>query len=152
MIGLIIAIIIFNTAAFATNKHLTKNQIVHLFTFTIAMQTLFDYYMDIKYLGYWYFTKEVDWASIPALTMLIPPVNMMFLNWFPFQSSLLKKTRYYAYWTVALLIYEALALLPEPWGYYHYGWWNIGYSALIDPFLLLMIYGYYKWICKVESA
>lgn len=32
--------------------------------FTIAFQTLVDLYLDMKLLGYWYFTKEVDWITI----------------------------------------------------------------------------------------
>jgi hypothetical protein len=150
MIGLIIAIIIFNSVAFITNKRLTKNQIVHIWAFTIAFQILFDGYIDQKYHGYWYFTPEVDWASLPALTILVPAVNMMFLNWYPFEASLSKKVLYYFWWLIALLGYEVLMLLPEPWGYFNYGWWNLGYSALIDPFLLLIMAAYYKWISKLE--
>jgi hypothetical protein len=44
MTGLIIAIILFNFIAFKTNKRLTANQIVHIWTFTIALQGLGDIY------------------------------------------------------------------------------------------------------------
>jgi hypothetical protein len=144
MIGLIIAVILFNLIAFITNKRLTKNQIVHIWTFTTIFQGIADLYIDHKYQGYWYFTKDVDWASIPTLTMLIPPVNMMFLNWYPFKSSLIKQIRYFIYWEVCLLTYESITLLPEPWGYFHYGWWNLGYSAIINPILLVILLVYYK--------
>lgn len=88
MLGLIIAIIVFNVVAFTTNKRLTNNQILHIWTFTISFQTLADMYLDVKYQGYWYFTQEVELVSILNLTMLIPPVNMMFLQWYPFQKPL----------------------------------------------------------------
>lgn len=54
MIGLIITIILVNFIAFKTNKRLTANQIVHLWLFTIAFQSNFDVYIDLKYHGYWY--------------------------------------------------------------------------------------------------
>lgn len=41
-------------------------------------------------------------------------------------------------------------LLPEPWGYFHYGWWNFWYSVVINSLLLLILWGYYKWILKLE--
>lgn len=52
MIGLIIAIILFNIVAFKANTKLTLNQILHLWTFTIAFQQIFDLMVNIKYHGY----------------------------------------------------------------------------------------------------
>jgi hypothetical protein len=149
MIGLIIAVIVFNLIAFKTNKRLTNNQIVHIWTFTNFLQILVDGYVDQKFHGYWYFTKNVDWKSLPAVTMLVPPVNMIFLNWYPFNATLLKRVFYYICWLLFMLIYEVITLLPEPWGFFNYGWWNLGYSALVDPFLLILMLSYYKWICKI---
>ncbi|MCU7746632.1 hypothetical protein N7983_26385 [Priestia megaterium] len=152
MIGLIIAIVLFNFIAFKTNKRLTANQIVHIWAFTIALQQLGDLYIDTKYHGYWYFSKDIDgWSEIPTLTVLLPPVNMMFLNWYPFGRLFHKRIRYVFYWVIAILLYEAITLLPEPWGYFNYGWWNLWHSAIIDPLLLLIVLGYYKWICKLEN-
>lgn len=152
MIGLILAIIFFNVVAFTTNKRLTKNQIVHIWLFTMLFQSLFDLYVDQKYHGYWYFSQDVDWVSLPAIIMLVPPVNIVFLNWYPYNASLFKKVLYYLYWLVFMLLYEVVALLPEPWGYFNYGWWKLRYSILIDPFLLIILVIYYKWICKIEKA
>lgn len=111
---------------------------------TIAFQLLFDQYVDIKYHGYWYFTQNVDWLDLPTVTILIPPVNMIFLNWYPFRSSLWKQIRYFFYWEFVLLTYELITLLPKPLGYFHYGWWNLGYSAAINPLLLTILLMYYK--------
>jgi hypothetical protein len=152
MIGLLIAVILFNLIAFITNKRLTKNQIVHIWLFTISLQVIADLFIDHKYHGYWYFTQNVDWEGLPTLIMLLPPVNMMFLNWYPFNSPLLKRILYYIYWLVFMMIYEKIALLPEPWGYFNYGWWKLEYSILIDPILLIILLNYYKWICKIEKS
>ncbi|MFJ5763133.1 hypothetical protein ACIQAA_29260 [Neobacillus sp. NPDC093182] len=151
MIGLIFAVFLFNLIAFKTNKRLTKNQIVHIWAFTIVFQGIFDLYIDQKYHGYWYFSKDVDWSSLPALTLLVPPINMMFLNWYPFTSLLLKRVLYYIYWLIFMVIYEVIALFPEPWGYFNYGWWKLLYSVICDPILLIILLNYYKWICKIEK-
>ena len=151
MIGLIVAIVVFNTLAFITNQRLNKNKIVHIWIFTVALQLLFDLFVDQKYQGYWYFTQDVDWEALPALTLLVPPVNIMFLNWYPFKASLVKQSIYVFWWWVIILAYEAISLLPEPWGYFHYGWWKFSYSALINPLLLWIILKYYIWVCQLEK-
>jgi hypothetical protein len=60
MIGLFIAVILFNLIAFITNKRFTKNPIVHIWLFTITLQAIADLFIDQKYHGYWYFTQNVD--------------------------------------------------------------------------------------------
>jgi hypothetical protein len=153
MTGLIIAIIIFNVIAFRTNKRITKNQVIHIWTVSIALQSLFDLFIDNKFHGYWYFSNNIDgwWKEIPVLTILIPPVNIMFLNWYPFERRFYKRVVYIFFWLIVILIYEYLTLLPEPWGYFNYGWWTLWHSAAIDPILLIFILKYYKWICKMEK-
>ncbi len=91
MIGLLIAIILFNIVGFKTNKLLTGNQILHIWMFTIAFQLLFDSVIEFKYHAYWYFDKEVDWSGILPHTILIPPVNMFFLNWYPHKGKFTQK-------------------------------------------------------------
>ncbi|MBT2216819.1 hypothetical protein KK120_13395 [Virgibacillus dakarensis] len=152
MIGFIIAIILFNLVCFTTNKRLTKNQFVHIWTFTIALQAVTETFIDFKYHGYWYFSKEINWWVLPAFTILIPPVNIIFLNWYPFKKTFYKQMLYILCWTIAITLYEAAALLPEPWGYFHHSWWSIWYSLLVNPFLLIAVLSYYRWICKIESC
>ncbi|SET56670.1 hypothetical protein SAMN05216389_11511 [Oceanobacillus limi] len=148
MVGQITAIILFNYLAFKTNKNLNASQIAHIWVFTIAFQMNFDIFVDVKYHGYWYFSKAVDWAGLPAHTVLIPPVNMMFINWYPFDGSLWKQIRYFIYWEIPLLIYELITLFPQPWGYFNYGWWSIWHSLAINPILLLILLVYYKKFIK----
>ena len=151
MILLLLSVIIFNYLAYKTNKSLTKNQIVHIWFFTIAFQLIFDIFVDLKYHGYWYITKDIDWEAFPAYTVLIPPVNIMFLNWFPYKKGFFTIVRYIFIWEIFLLFYEWLASLPSPFGYFRYGWWHLGISAVINPILLLILVGYYKWILKIEK-
>ncbi|RNC99533.1 hypothetical protein [Lysinibacillus halotolerans] len=153
MIGLIIAVILLNTVAFITVKRLTKNQIVHMWTFTVLFQLIVDLYLGTKYNAYWYFSdSEIEWSDLPVRIMLTPPFILMFLNFFPFRTSFLKRFLYIVFWSIVCVIYEALALLPEPWGYFHYGWWKLVYSVPIYPILLIIELAFYKWICKLEKA
>lgn len=151
MIGLIISIVLFNLIAFKTNKRLTANQIVHIWTATIAFQSIFDLMVEFKYKGYWYFDKGVEWVDILPHTFLIPPVNMMFINWYPFRAKITKQISYIFFWVIAILIYETVTLFPEPWGYFHYGWWNLRHATVIDPLLFIILLKYYLWICKLEN-
>jgi hypothetical protein len=151
MLTLIVSIIVFNFIAFKTNKRLTAIQIVSIWTFTIAFQLLFDLFVEFKYDAYWYFNKGVEWKGLLPRTVLIPPVNIMFLNWFPFNAHFFKQGTYLSCWVIGIIIYEAVTLLPEPWGYFHYEWWSLWYSAITDPILFIFLLGYYKWICKLEN-
>jgi hypothetical protein len=151
MIGLIISIILFNIIAFKTNKNLITNQIIHIWLFTVVFQQTFDIFVDFKFDGYWYFTKDIDWEGLPAHLVLLQPVNMMFLNWYPFKSSITQKVRYVFFWVIGILLYEVITLLPEPWGYFSYGWWKFYYSVVSNPILFLILLVYYKWICKLEK-
>lgn len=150
MIGLLIAIVIFNVLGFKTNKLLTGNQIVHIWLFTIAFQVLFDIFVEFKYHAYWYFDPGLDLRGILPHVFLIPPVNMFFLNWYPHKKGCVKKLIYLTCFVIAILIYEFITLLPEPWGYFHYGWWELRHAVILDPILLLILLSFYKWICKLE--
>ncbi|EKN65521.1 hypothetical protein BABA_20321 [Neobacillus bataviensis LMG 21833] len=151
MIGLILAILIFNTIAFMKNKRLSGNQIVHIWTFTTAFQIIFDVFIEFKYHGYWYFDKEIDWVGLLPHLFLVPAANIIFLKWFPFKTNLVKQILYLVVFVIIILLYELVTLLPEPWGYFHYGWWRIWHAVIINPILLLILLGYYKWICKLEE-
>ncbi|WP_223701186.1 hypothetical protein [Sutcliffiella deserti] len=150
MIGLILAIILFNIIAFKMEKNLNRNQMLHIWLFTIAFQQTHDIVVEFKYGAYWYLTQDVDWVGLLAHTVLIPPVNVIFLNYFPFKKGFFKQSLYIGSWTLGILLYELLALLPEPWGYFNYGWWKLQYSAIVDPILLLILVGFFKCIRKLE--
>jgi hypothetical protein len=151
MIGLIVSVIIFNLIAFKTNKRLTPSQIVQIWTFTISFQLLFDLIVEFKYHSYWYFDKGVNWIGLVPRTILIPPVNIIFLNLYPFGKSLLKRVMYVFAFVIFILLYELATLLPEPWGYFHYGWWKIEYSAIVDFIILYCLLEFYKWIRWLDT-
>ena len=115
------------------------------------MQNVTDVLIEFKYHGYWYFYKEVDWFGVLAHSILIPPVNILLLSWYPFHSSFTKQGIYIGFWTLGVIMYEALALNPEPWGYFHLGWWKLWFEFIVVPFLIFILISFYKWICKAEE-
>jgi hypothetical protein len=151
MIGLFIAIILFNFIAFKTNKILNASEIVQIWTFSIAFQQSFDLIVEFKLQGYWYFNKGVDWLGLLAHIVLIPPVNMIFLNWFPYKDKTFKQIAYVLFFVIAILLYEVVTLLPSPWGYFHYGWWKLWHAAIVDVILLYILLAFYKWIRILEN-
>ena len=151
MILLYGSVIVFNFLAFKLVKRFSGNMILHIWIFTCFFQVFFDIFIDLKYHGYWFVSPGIDWSAFPGYTLLIPPVNLLFLNWFPFNASLVKRIAYIAVWEVVLLCYEFITLLPEPWGFFHYGWWSLWHSALVNPLLLLVLLRYYKLICMLEA-
>jgi hypothetical protein len=151
MIGLFVSIVIFNYLAIKTVNKLSGNLIAHIWIFTIAFQVTFDVFADLKFKGYWYFSKGVDWIGLPAYTLLIPPVNLMIINWYPFKKSIWRRLIYIGIWEILLLSYEALTTLPEPWGYFHYGWWRLRHSAIINPILMFILFCYFRLAKKLEN-
>ena len=151
MIGLIVAIITFNFIAFISNKKLSKSQIVNIWMFTIAFQQTFDIFVEFKYHGYWYFEKGIEWKGLLPHLFIVPPVNLMFLNWYPSKKKPIIRLIYFVIFVGFILLYEAVTLIREPWGYFHDGWWKLWLSAIVDPILLLVLLLYYKWICKLEN-
>ncbi|TKC16361.1 hypothetical protein [Robertmurraya kyonggiensis] len=152
MIGLATGIVVFIFIALKINRKLPMNHVLQIWTFSAAFQTGFDVYMIVRFKGYWYFDSEtIEYAAILPHLLLVPAVNIIFLNGYPFNSPRIKRVLYIAIWTIGIVIYELITLLPEPWGFLRYGWWNIGYSALLDPILLYILVQYYKLIKKLDE-
>lgn len=150
MIGLIAAILIFNLIALKIKKRLTRLQMVQIWLFSALFQLMFDVFISLKLHGYWYFSEGVDWQSIPAYLFLTPTANIVFLNFFPFNSKMMKQILYITGYALFCLVYELVTLLPDPWGFFHYGWWNIWLSAALNPILILILLGYFKWMCQLN--
>jgi hypothetical protein len=144
---LIISIVAFNLTAILIPKRITRIEIYATTLFALLFATLTDIYLDVKYLLYWFFTKEVDWLWLIVLFGTYPAVNLIYLNFFPLESSTLKKIRYIALWSLFLVLYEWGSV--NIGGFLHYGKWNIGYSALVYPLILIILYRNFLFVRKL---
>ena len=82
MLGLIIAVILFNSVAFITNKRLTKNQIVHtmdIYNNITDWLLICIWVLNIMVIGI--LIKALNGSDLPAFTLLGAPIIMLFLNW-----------------------------------------------------------------------
>lgn len=127
------------------------NRKVSIWTFTIVFQITFDSIVELKYNGYWYFDNGIDQLGFLAHTVLIPSINILLLSYFPFNASVFKKGNYIVCWTVVFMLYEKLISLPEPLGFFHLGWWKVWIDVIGALILILIMLGYYKWICNMEK-
>ncbi|WP_330218398.1 hypothetical protein [Sporosarcina globispora] len=85
------------------NKKLTPSQVLHVWTFTIAIQMLFDLIVEFKYQSYWYFNQGVEWEGLLPRIFLIPPINIIFLNGYPFSNGFLRKFLYLLFFVAGII-------------------------------------------------
>jgi hypothetical protein len=147
---LIISIVVFYLIAILIPKRISKIEIYSTTLFALLFAALTDMFLDVKYLLYWFFTKEVDWLWLIVLFGTYPAVNLIYLNFFPLESTALKKIGYIVMWSLFLILYE--------WGsvnigeILHYGKWNIGYSALVYPLVFIILYGNFIFVRKLIDS
>lgn len=137
MTYLLISVIVFNLVAYFIPKGITTIEIYSTSLFAMFFAISVDMYLDVKYQLYWYFGREVDWATLIVLFGTYPAVNIIFLNFLPSESKLSKKIGYIAVWSVFLTIYEWSAVYVGE--FLHYGKWSIWYSALAYPIILTVL-------------
>ncbi|WP_059351297.1 hypothetical protein [Bacillus coahuilensis] len=88
-LGLIVFALLFNVIAFFVNK-LNYKQLAHVYSFSVAFALIFDLFVNFSFQGYWYFENELLWDGLAAMILLVVPANIVFLNWYPFNTSLKK--------------------------------------------------------------
>ncbi|PLS08024.1 hypothetical protein CVD27_04930 [Neobacillus cucumis] len=96
--------------------------------------------LDLKLNLFGYIAPGNQWSGFLPI-FLYPPVNAIFLNYYPFEKSKFHQLLYILGWTAFCLMYEVAALRS---GFFYYTKWKLWYSALCYPFLLLMVLGNYK--------
>lgn len=149
MVYLLVSVVLFNLVAYVVPKRITKIEMYTTSLFGVLFAVIADTYLDVKYQLYWYFSKEVDWATLIVLFGTYPAVNIIFLNFLPLKSHLFKKFLYIALWSVFLTIYE--------WGavnigeFLHYRKWSIAYSALAYPIILIILYRNFIFVRKLAK-
>lgn len=135
MIVLVIVIAGANLFWLLMPKRLTKAEMLYCSFFAISFQQLTDIYLDLKLNLYGYFGKGVDWGYIFIILGFFPAFNCIFLNFFPFNKSLLRKIIYIAIWTVFCTLYEELSIHLS---YFYYHGWSIWYSIPMYPVLFIV--------------
>ncbi|MFB9330025.1 CBO0543 family protein [Paenibacillus aurantiacus] len=109
--------------------------------FSTLLQLITDIILDAKYDWYGYFYHGPDVYSVLACLLIYPPFNAIYLNYFPYGQRVMKQIAYIFAYCVFAVVYEWTAVQS---GYFYYNGWKLWYSALVYPFLflLLSVHGY----------
>ncbi len=103
--------------------------------FSLAAEGMSDIILDLHLNLFGYFYPGFQWSGFLAM-FIYPPVNVIFLNYYPHSKSRFHKLVYIAGWTVFCLIFEVAALKS---GYFYYTTWKLWHSALCYPVLLIAV-------------
>jgi hypothetical protein len=116
--------------------------------FAICFGVIADIYLDLKLDLYGYFQKGVDWTYLPIFFIVYPAANILFLRFFPFEKSIIKKTVYILGWSLGTLAMEQISLHTDLFYYNGWKWW---YSACVYPFIYSLLFLNLKFTRKLNS-
>ncbi|WP_375709388.1 CBO0543 family protein [Niallia sp. NCCP-28] len=136
MILLFVSIAIFIAIIFIMPKRLTMIEYYATSLSSIILQLLTDLYLEFKYHLYGYFSSQIDWISLLIFFFIYPPVNIIFLNFYPYKSKILKKSLFLSFWVIFSVSYEWVAVKTE---FFYYSGWKLWYSAIIYPVLFIIL-------------
>lgn len=147
MFFLFLSILILNLLAIMIPKKLTMFENYTTILFSLVLSGTADLFLDAKYELYHYFSNEVEYRDYIAMVGLYPAVNILFLNLYPYQKSIKMKAVYIIGWSIFAIIYEWVATTTE---LFSHNDWKLWYSAMIYPFLYLILLGNLKWMRRLK--
>lgn len=133
---LILTVIIFNSIFILMPKRLTPIEIFSTCMFAMVLQQIVDVAFDLKLDWYGYFAPGVQWPYLLAITGIYPAVNAIFLNYYQYLKSRSHKFWYIIACSVFAVFYEWFA---TEYGYFYHNEWRLWHSALVYPFLYLIL-------------
>jgi len=143
---LLLTVIVFNAIFLFMPKKLTSIEIFATCMFAMNLQQITDLVLDLKLDWYGYFAPDVQWPYLLAIFGIYPAVNAIFLNYYQHMDSMAKKIGYIAGWSVFAVVYEWFADLS---GYFYHNEWKLWHSAIVYPFLYLILILLLKWVRKM---
>ncbi|NRD80872.1 hypothetical protein HPT25_26445 [Bacillus sp. BRMEA1] len=136
MLFLILTGVLFNLIAFFIPKRMSDLEIITTTLFSMVLELLVDMYLDVKFDMFGYFTKGVNWGFLIYVFGVYPAINITFLNFFPYNKSLVRKYCYIVGWSVFAVIFELLFIWTKT---FYYNGWKLWYSALCYPALYVTL-------------
>ncbi|WP_077324864.1 hypothetical protein [Virgibacillus siamensis] len=146
MLFIIISIILFSIIIYFMPKRMTFMEMYTTAWFALTFVLAVDTYLSIKLGLYGYFEKGIEWKTLIIHFGVFPTYNAIYLNFFP------RKHRYKLVYilghSLILVAYESATVLA---GAFYYNQWNIVYSAMLYPFILLILYSNLKIIRALKK-
>ncbi|MFT8872596.1 MAG: CBO0543 family protein [Sporolactobacillus sp.] len=104
----------------------------------IIVQLMTDIYLQFGFHSYGYFNPHyLDPRAWLFFFIIYPAVNVVFINFIDYRSGLLYKILYITGWSLFATGYEWVTLKAGAFYYIH---WKLLYSAMIYPFLYIMLW------------
>jgi hypothetical protein len=132
-----------NSFAIISKKRITKIEIYTTSLFALTLSAIADVFLDLKYELYHYFKEDVEYVDLVAIFGIYPAINILFLNYFPFQKTLRIKIIYILGWTIFAICYEWVAVHTE---FFNYSGWKLLYSIPIYPLLYIILFYNLKFV------
>jgi hypothetical protein len=148
MVYVLISAFLFTAIAYLIKKRISYVEMYASSIFSIVFQLITDIILEFKYNLYGYFDKGVDFPTFIVTIFIFPSLTIIFLNYFPLNRKLLHKFFYILGWSIFAIIYEYFSVKSE---LFYYVDWKLWYSALIYPFIYLIIYLNFIWIKKLQK-
>ncbi len=117
-------------------KRVSRIELYSTALFASLFGTLSDLFLDVKYDWYGYFKKGVDWAALPSLILFYPALCMTFINFYPYNQSLMNKIIYLIGFSILSVILEYIAIQTE---LFYHNEWKLIYSAICYPFVYMIL-------------
>ncbi|WP_246943712.1 hypothetical protein [Bacillus pinisoli] len=139
-----ITILIYGVILLKINIKLTKLEMYLTSLFALYLSIITDYVLGMTFQFYEYFDQGGDiWTPITVIPLYVL-TNLVFLNLYPFTSSQWKKWIYILVWSLYATVWEWFSV--EYTSFFSHDNWKLWYSAVIYPFLYLLILGNLKFI------
>jgi hypothetical protein len=142
----ILTILVFNSLFLLMPKKLTAIEIFSTCVFALVLELLTNIYLDLKLDWYGYFKKGVQWQTFIGVIGIYPAVNAIFLNYYQYMRNLIQKFWYIIGCSVFAVVYEWFA---DVTGYFYHNQWKLWHSAIVYPFLLLILLAVLKFVRKL---
>ena len=136
MVFALVSAFIFMVIAYMMPKRISYVEMYSTTLFCTVFQLIVDIILEFKYGLYGYFGLGVDYHTFIFIFLIYPPLNIIFLNYFPIRGNILFKSMYIVAWIIFAIVYEYLCVQA---GAFYYENWNLWYSAIIYPFVYLLI-------------
>ncbi|WP_026905810.1 CBO0543 family protein [Paucisalibacillus globulus] len=146
MVFALLSAFIFIVIAYMIHKNISYVEMYLTILFSTVLQLIVDIVLEFNYELYGYFDKGVDYETFIYIFMIYPPLTILFINYLPIEREIILKTMYILAWTIFSIGYEYLCIRN---GTLYYENWKLWYSAIIYPFIYLLIILNFLFIRKL---
>ncbi|MCJ7843476.1 hypothetical protein MUB24_21885 [Lederbergia sp. NSJ-179] len=141
MLFILLSIALFCAIIYFMPKRITLMEMYATSWFSVTFVLIADIYLSIKLGLYGYFNEGgIEFRTLIVHFGVFPPYNIIFLNFFP--ETRRNQVLYIIGHSLITTMYEWITVQV---GVFHYNHWRLVYSALLYPFILLILY----WNLKI---